>query len=247
VGHLLAETDSWLVSVVLALAMLGGLWAGGRVGRRRADTDKPDKFTDATLAVFGLILAFTFGMSLDKHSKRRAMVVADANAVGDFYTCASLVKDPARTRLRALVKEYAGHRLGLARTSPTEDERRAKQAEVRALHDRMQAEVGAAVDAGTPVTVPLVNTFNALTSNHAERIAAGRDRLPPPILVLLALAAVGSAYLVGTARGRTGAPAVLFTVLVSAIVWVTLDLNQPARGVITVDQEPMEQVLAGMG
>ena len=102
-----------------------------------------------------------------------------------------------------------------------------------------------------PVTVPLVNSFNALTSNHTARIAAGRDRLPPPILALLAVSAVGAAYLVGAARGRTGnrlgVSAVFFVTLVSAIVWVTLDLNQPARGLITVDQEPMEQVLTWMG
>ena len=238
------------MAAVLALAMLGGLWAGGTVARRFAAGEKPDKFTDATLALFGLILAFTFGMSLDKHSKRRAMVVADANAVGDFYTCASLVRDPARSHLRELVREYAAQRLALARTSPDEEERRVKQAEVRALHGRMQVEVGAALEAGTSVAVPLVNTFNALTSNHTERVAAGRDRLPPPILVLLALAAVGAAFHVGAARGQSGtrisAPAALFILLVSAIVWVTLDLNQPARGVITVDQEPMELVLAGM-
>jgi len=246
VGRLFSETSDWVVAAVLAVAMLGGLWAGGRIGRHRSGGDKTDKFLDATLAVFGLILAFTFGMSLDKHAKRRAMVVADANAVGDFYNSVSLVKEPARSRLRALVKEYAEHRLALARTPPNEDERQAKLAEVRALHGRMLTEVGAAVDAGTPVVEPLVGTFNALTSNHTERIAAGRDRLPTPILTLLALSAVGSAYLVGVARGRVGVPAAMFILLVSAIVGVTLDLNQPARGLITVDQEPMEQALAGM-
>jgi hypothetical protein len=40
--------------------------------------------------------------------------------------------------------------------------------------------------------------------------------------------------------------AVGFTILVSLVVWVTLDLNQPQRGWITVSQEPLEQLLKGM-
>jgi Na+-driven multidrug efflux pump len=63
--------------------------------------------------------------------------------------------------------------------------------------------------------------------------------------------AVIAAYLVGTDRGRPDKPlggsAVWFILLVAMVVWVTLDLNQPNRGLITVDQEPMERVLAGMG
>jgi hypothetical protein len=40
---------------------------------------------------------------------------------------------------------------------------------------------------------------------------------------------------------------VLFVALVSMVVWVTLDLNQPQRGLITVSQEPLERLLSGMG
>jgi hypothetical protein len=38
-----------------------------------------------------------------------------------------------------------------------------------------------------------------------------------------------------------------FIVLVCLVVWVTLDLNQPSRGSITVSQEPLQRLLAGMG
>jgi hypothetical protein len=38
-----------------------------------------------------------------------------------------------------------------------------------------------------------------------------------------------------------------FVALVSMTVWVTLDLNQPQRGLITVSQEPLQRMLASMG
>jgi hypothetical protein len=37
-----------------------------------------------------------------------------------------------------------------------------------------------------------------------------------------------------------------FTVLVCMVVWVTLDLNQPQRGMITISQEPLERLLRSM-
>ena len=56
--------------------------------------------------------------------------------------------------------------------------------------------------------------------------------------------------IVGTEQGAAGdrnlVPVAVFVVLVSMVVWVTLDLNQPGRGVITVSQEPLERLLMTM-
>jgi hypothetical protein len=67
---------------------------------------------------------------------------------------------------------------------------------------------------------------------------------------ILFLSAVVCMLLTGVhhaAKGERsiGAPLV-FVVLVTLVVWVILDLNQPHRGVITVSQEPMQRVLSGM-
>jgi hypothetical protein len=106
------------------------------------------------------------------------------------------------------------------------------------------------VNTGTPITIPLVNTFNELTSSHASRMAALRDRLAPSIVLLLFLAAILSLVLVGRQQEALGERGHLgtigFIVLVSMVVWVTLDLNQPHRGWITVSQEPMQRLLSGM-
>ena len=81
--------------------MLAAWRIGWRMGRalRGREGVKPSKFDDASMALLGLLLAFSFGMSIAKHDQRRLAVVADANAIGDFYTCASLLKEPTRTRL----------------------------------------------------------------------------------------------------------------------------------------------------
>ena len=76
------------------------------------------------------------------------------------------------------------------------------------------------------------------------------DRLPEIIVLLLFLAAVLSMAMVGRQQGTAKAwrpgSSVGFAVLVCMVVWVTLDLNQPDRGWITVSQEPLQRLLKGM-
>jgi hypothetical protein len=243
------RVDAWITGLAFA-ALLTAVWAAsGRVrgpaGERPAGTTTGE---EATLALLGLLLAFSFGMSVDKHDKRRAMAVADANAIGDFYTTTRLVGEPARTELHAVVREYVELRLAAARDGAGVQSEDSLLRRSAALHDTMSRLVGQAVqdEARAPVTVVLIQTLNGLTSSHATRLTAARDHLPASIVILLFAASVlGIAIL-----GRNGAPRSLtvfaFLALVSFLVFVILDLNQPRRGLITVSQEPMERLYAGI-
>ncbi len=249
----LTEVDAWVTAALLAVAMLAG-WAVGwwrGWSLRKEEREAPaSKFNDAVLALLGLLLAFTFSMSLVKHDQRRQMVVTDSNSIGDFYTCVSLLKEPVRGKLQAVVRRYVEHRLAMARSYVNEATLQQKLDEIQEMHGQMESLVKKAVDEGTPVVVPLVNTLNALTSSHAARLMAVRDRLPGSIVLLLFLGAVVSMALLGKHQGVSAewhlGTTIGFTVLVCMVVWVTLDLNQPQRGLIIVSQEPFERLLMGM-
>jgi hypothetical protein len=254
VTALLTEVDPRLTAALLAVAMLVAWavgWYWGQSLRKRGREEAPSKFDDAVLALLGLLLAFTFSLSLAKHDRRREMLVADSNAVGDFYTCANLLKEPVRGRLRAVLREYVAYRLDLLAHDWDEATLERGLDEIRGMQDRMQSLVGEAVDGGTPVVVPLVNTLNEVTSINAARLAARRDRLPVSIVLLLFLSSMVVMALIGRHPSVSGKPrlgaAAGFTVLVCMVVCVILDLNQPNRGWITVSQEPLRRLLAGMG
>ena len=101
--QVIAPLDIHTVAVALGVAMLVAWQIGRRMGGRLRGKDgvKPSKFDDASIGLLGLLLAFSFGTSIAKHDQRRLAVVADANAIGDLYTCASLLKDPSRSKLQA--------------------------------------------------------------------------------------------------------------------------------------------------
>ena len=115
--QIVAALDIRIVALALGVAMLAAWQIGRHMGRRVRGMDgiKPSKFDDASIALLGLLLAFSFGTSIAKHDQRQLAMVADANAIGDFYACATLLKDPSRTKLQTVIRQYAQLRLDLAR------------------------------------------------------------------------------------------------------------------------------------
>jgi hypothetical protein len=251
---LMTGVAPWLTAVLLAALMALTWEIGRRRGARLRQQDRQapvTKFSEATLGLLGLLLAFTFSLALTKHDQRRQMLVKDSNAIGDFYTCASLLKEPVRGKLQGVLREYVELLLTLAQERPSEEKLQKALDDFQAMHTRMQTLVGQALEGGTSVATPLVNSLNGVTSSHASRLAALRDRLYPSIVFLLFVAALLSMVQMGLHQGSSGEwqPAATFgfVFLVSLVVWVILDLNQPQRGLITVSQEPLQRLLAGMG
>ncbi|MBA4182232.1 MAG: hypothetical protein C0506_16735, partial [Anaerolinea sp.] len=219
--------------------------AGARRGELETDAaGRP--LSDAILAILGLLLAFTFSASLSRHEHRREMVVLDSNAIGDFLTCVRLLDPPERTALEEILQRYITARLALTHDGRSPGEFERQIAAIESMHGEMVTHVDRAVRRSTPIVVPLVNTLNELTSSHASRLSAYRDRLPGSIVLTLLLAAIVSMGLAGNragaARQINAASTIGFTILFSLVVGVTLDLNQPQQGTIRISQEPLERL-----
>jgi hypothetical protein len=245
--------DPILIALACLVAMLGAWGIGWWRGRRATPEPREDpgiRFTDAALALLGLLLAFTFAMSLGRHDLRRAEVVSESNAVGDFYTCASLLKEPHRSRLQDVIREYTRRKLDVARRAWSGSDLEDELDWFQKTHGRMTAIVADALGDGTPIAVSLTNTLNNVTSSNASRLAAYRERLPWSIVILLLLGAIVPAFLMGLQQGLTSKPhlsgTLCFFFMVTLVTYVILDLNQPGSGTITVSQEPFELLLRSM-
>ncbi len=252
---MLSDANPWLtaglVTVLMSIAWSLG-WRSGRAIRVRGETAPDTKLDDAALALLGLLLAFTFSIALTKYERRREAVVTDSNAIGDFYTCATLIPEPVRSRLQDAIREYTRLRVELGNSpSLTREEMARTLARFDAMHGRMTELVGQAITAGTPIALSLTNTLNDVTSSQASRLAALRDRIPAAAVLLLAVTSGLAAGLVGREQGAAAraslAATAVFIVIVAMTVYVTLDLNHPTRGFIRISQEPMERLLASMG
>jgi hypothetical protein len=250
---LFEQIADWMIAIAFAVATLACWTAGWRRGQRSPPSPGEDpgvKFTDASVALLGLLLAFTFSMALGRHDYRRLAVIAEGNAVGDFYTCASLLKEPHRSELQAAIREYAKQLLETPYESLLGDDQHKADQRDFAAFSRMTSLVSKAVNDGTPIAINLTNTLNNVTSSNASRLAAFQERLPWSVVVLLFLSSLAPSFLIGLKQGSSKqvhlSGSLSFIILVALVIFVTLDLNQPRRGTITVSQSTLKRIVESM-
>jgi hypothetical protein len=86
--------------------------------------------------------------------------VADSNAIGDFYTCAKLLKDSSdRSKLLDTIRAYGRLRLEMDRGCVPQDELDGALQKCFDLQDGMTVHVAAVLKEGMPIAVPLTNTL----------------------------------------------------------------------------------------
>jgi hypothetical protein len=249
----LARPSPSLIALFLAIGMAAGWIIGYWIGHREptpALEPAESRLDDASLTLLALLLAFAFGTAMARHEQRRLMVIADANAIGDFYTCASLLNEPVRTQLQTEIREYTHLRLETAHQGLKPNDLNHALDRFQLMQQEMTVLVGQAVNTGTPIAVSLTNTLNGVTSAHGSRIAAAEDRLPIAIPLLLITSALTSAFLVGREAGKLRRMAIAgmvsFILIVTLAIYVTFDLDDPLNGLIYPGQQPIQRVFSSM-
>jgi hypothetical protein len=247
------QVDAWIIALVFGSAMLASWLFGWRSGRRFPPDSGQDpgmKLTDASMAILGLLLAFSFAMAVGRHDQRRLSVVAESNALGNFYACATLIEEPQRSALQSLIRDYTQNELHVLHQFVPKAEQAEATRRSQEMQFRMTKIVAQAIARGSPLAVSLTNTLNGVTSAHASRIAAFDETLPWSIQMLLLLAAVVPSFLTGKQQGIAQkarlSGTLSFIILVTLIIFVVMDLNQGRRGLITVNRESFERLILFM-
>src|SRR5262245_32933779 len=107
-----AFSHAWLVALVIPAVLLTVTETGFRMGLRlhRANDEVRRKqiatLQAAILGMFGLLLGFTFSMSVDRDKIRRELVIKEANAIRTTQMRASLLPEPQRSTIEALLRDY---------------------------------------------------------------------------------------------------------------------------------------------
>jgi hypothetical protein len=216
-----------------------GRWSGEQKGQ--ADDGPTGLIVGSILALMAFLLAITMGMASDRYDTRRGLVLQEANALGTTYLRAGYLSEPNSTEMQALIREYTPLRIA----SPD----RAQLASNIELSEELQAEMWAIAEDeartnGSDVTALYIESLNEVIDLHEMRIAAGLyARVPPTILWLLVLGVILSLGLVGYNAGLTGLrrPAIALVLVLSlgAVLWLVVDLDRPAEGLIQTSQQPL--------
>jgi hypothetical protein len=248
--------STWVVLAVLVLLVGGAAALGTLVGRRlraRPETrhEPVGVVQAALLGLVGLVLAFGLTMAVGRYDNRRAIVVEEANAIGTTYLRAQLLGEPDRTDSLDLLREYADQAVILGDQVPDSDRFDQAGRRMEEIQQALWSDAGAAVRSDPDGTAPrlYVESLNDKIDSHTDRITSLRNRVPSTVVVLQVLGsavAVGALSLYLALLGRGLLTSLVAAGVVILILFISLDLDRPHRGMITVPDQPLVDARAAM-
>ena len=199
------------------------------------------------LGLVGLLLAFGLSMSVGRYDVRRAFVVQEANDIGTTYLRAQLLDEPVRGESLELLRAYGMTAVDLADHVPDSEAFLADVEDLQHLQQELWAWAGDAVRDDPTGTAPrlYIESLNAMIDTHTDRITSLRNRVPDTVLIVQV---VGSAVAIGALAmylamlGRSVLTTVIAAAVVTLIAFVSIDLDRPHRGLITVPDTALVSV-----
>jgi hypothetical protein len=237
---LLYRVATWVIVLglfaALNVAWLGFFRLGQRVRRARPDADLGP--LEASMGgLVALILAFSFSLAADRHDEREHVVVREANAIGTAFLRCDLLDPEDRRFCRDRLRAYTRLRIEFFEIGH-DPARLASLVERSArLSTELWHRIIPAIRANdTPSRSQLVVSLNEVFDLGQERLAANRHVVAGLITVAtLGLCIVWAAF-AGYGYGLKGnsrsAAWLGFSLSICVVVYITLDLDRPGRGLI---------------
>jgi hypothetical protein len=254
--RVLAE-DGLVLALFLFIGIVIMLEVGRRLGLRRAarEGEATQAGTSALAgSVYGLLAlltAFTFSGAASRFDARRALVVEEANAIGTAYLRVDMVSPAAQPALRDSFRRYLDSRIAAYRKLPDIAAARAELARATKLQGEIWTQAVTACrtpDSHPSLTMLLLPALNQMIDITTTRTMAAQMHPPVIIFMMLVVLALVAALLTGHDLARGGARSWLhmlaFAVILSATVYVILDIEFPRLGFIRIDA--IDQVLVDL-
>jgi len=253
--ELLYDVNSGGIAVALLLGMVVFVEIGWRLGMRvRNAKSEPAKdhiygVQASMLGILGLLLGFTFSLSLQRYESRSEVVQEEANAIGTTYLRADLLPEAQREPSRRLLREYVNLRAEASEPRYAEhaaQERLARAAQQKHSELWALASAGVAADAAPARSGLYVQSLNELIDVFDKRRAELARHVPEVVLIVLFGTFLLAGSVVGFACGVGGhrPPIVTYMMvaLIVVVVFLILDLDRPRRGLILVSQQSLVEL-----
>lgn len=230
------------ITATLFAGMVVALEAGTRLGARRlAEGHEEPKglaaIEGAIFALFGLLLAFTFSGAASRFDARRELIQAECNALGTTWLRIDLLQPADQAEVKELLRAYVDARLRLYADGLGDDMLQADLDAQDAAQAALWARAVAAAKAADARLAPLFLTaLNDALDRAGDRLAARRFHPPGAVFLLLIGLGLLAAFLAGwglaASKATTRVHRVAFVSAVSLVVYVSLDLELPRRGLV---------------
>ena len=234
-----------MFSVVLFVGMLILLETGRRLGLRHRPKESGEERSNlgtiegAVFALFGLLIAFTFGGAAVRFNEKRMLVAEEANAIGTAYLRLNLLTTEAQSGLKESFRRYVDSRLETYRKMPDMAAVEMEMAGSRALQETIWNEAvtattlaGSHPDAGK-LLLPALNNMIDITTTRTMALQTHPPRIIYGLLFVLGLiSSLLAGYRMASSQHRNWLHIFSFAIITVVVVYVILDVEYPRAGLI---------------
>jgi len=229
------------------LSLLGCIGLGRALGKRdrsaSGDAASPGLglIEGSVFALLGLLVAFTLSGAASRLEARRALVVAEANAIGTARLRIDLLPPDARPAMQGAFDRYVRSRNDSYRITDPAAFRAAlkRSTAIQAEIWGLATEAGRRPDALPSANMLLLPALNEMIDITTTRAMALKTHTPAIIYFVIWMSALAASILAGfemaAASSRSWLPILAFAVVMTTALYVLVDLEYPRMGLIRID------------
>jgi hypothetical protein len=249
------RTDASILSLILFAGCVFMVRLGRFIRNKFFQKDQQESkggvnsLLGALFGLWGFILAFTFGSSATRFDNVRSMMVDESNAIRNAILRVQTFPDSLRSGFREDLKNYLQARIDYNNATDLETLNTAKE-EARRLGNSLwsrTAQISPLPNMGI-ICANMFLTLSGMFDLASKRDAMLSSGVPEPVMYLLFFLALVISFIGGFTTPVIGTKEWVvitgFILLACIIIYITLDLGRPMRGLIRPDvgQERIEQL-----
>ena len=247
--HVFFDHPAIFLPAVIVLLFIAG--AAGLVFRQRfpgliESEHRSDLSTlqVSTIALLGLLLAFTFSMAVNRYDLRRQLEVDEANAIGTTWLRTAALDEPQRTAARNVLRTYVSVRSGFLDASPNPTALvTATQRSTQLQAELWQIAISAAAARPDGIRGLFLTSINNMIELSEKLTAALENRIPSIAWLLILFIATIASLLTGLSfSSRSPLLLTILPVIVGAALTLILDLDTSRTGFVQVGQQSILRV-----
>lgn len=241
---LLNDLDALYVVIFLFITMLTAIWIGYKIGLKKTKTEgKNPEISSSLLGLLALILGFTFAMAGSRYENRKNNLIDEANCIGTAVLRANIYPDSLKNEFKKDFKEYLKSRKAYYLLENDDEKLNAslKQSAVASEKLWNRATFYAKNKDYFIQSNMMVPALNDMFDSASKSNMVLNSRVPETIVYLLFSFSIIISFFIGYNSGLEKKINIKFVTgfcfLICVVIFITLDLDRPRRGLITLDSE----------
>lgn len=249
----------WFIGLFFLIVLLSSLELGYRIGLGKGGPGKEDSesaggkaIVGSMLALMGLIVAFTYAAAVQRFELRKVSAIEEANALSTAYLRADLMADPGSTELKEAILNYARTRLTDKTDIVSKEDIRLFMQNTLSAKDKLWPITEKIIKETNPghKGSTLIASINNVLDMHTKRLAAGIDKLPLAVTLLMLFIAAACLSVAGYNSGVYGTMSrwrvTVFALVLTLVFFVIQDFDRPREGLIYVPLDSLADTIAEM-